>query len=155
MQAAFGAGAAVSALLFSMTQKAFADKRILLGGTIVSLIISSSLFAVSPWFALATATMAINGFAVVTIITTINTLIQTRVPDALRGRVVSFYSFVLVGSMPFGALLASLGVATVGARMTVLAGAVALGVLYSAMATIWKLQFRLATQEVKDLTTVI
>lgn len=146
MQAAFGVGAGGGALLFSVIQRAVVDKRILLVGNIAGLFISYSLFALSPWFVFAMVMMVIQGFAVVTIITTVNTLIQTRVPDALRGRVLSFYSFVLVGSMPAGAMLSSLGVATIGARMTVLVGAVAFGILCASMLAVWKDLFRLATR---------
>ena len=35
-----------------------------------------------------------------------NTLIQTTVPDELRGRVISVYTTVFAGSTPIGALFA-------------------------------------------------
>ena len=35
-----------------------------------------------------------------------NTLLQTEAPDHLRGQVVGFYSFIVVGMAPFGSLQA-------------------------------------------------
>ena len=42
-----------------------------------------------------------------------------HVPDILRGRILSFYSLVLVGAMPIGAILSSVGVSVLGARETI------------------------------------
>jgi hypothetical protein len=35
-----------------------------------------------------------------------NTLLQTEAPDHLRGQVMGFYSFIVVGMAPFGSLQA-------------------------------------------------
>jgi MFS family permease len=43
--------------------------------------------------------MALNGIAA-------NTMLQTEAPDALRGRVMGFYSFMVLGLAPFGSLQA-------------------------------------------------
>lgn len=48
-----------------------------------------------------------------------NTLIQTMVPDALRGRVMSGYSMMFMGMAPFGALLAGVSAGRFGAPWTV------------------------------------
>jgi predicted MFS family arabinose efflux permease len=51
-----------------------------------------------------------------------NTLLQTSVPDHLRGRVMGFYSFVFVGMAPFGAFLFGLVAEQVGVPATIAAG---------------------------------
>jgi len=51
-----------------------------------------------------------------------NTLIQTMVPDALRGRVMSVYSMMFMGMAPFGALLAGTIAHRLGAPATVAMG---------------------------------
>src|SRR5258708_39409953 len=48
-----------------------------------------------------------------------NTLLQTAVPDELRGRIMGFYSFVFVGMAPFGAFFVGLAAEHVGAPLAV------------------------------------
>jgi MFS family permease len=51
-----------------------------------------------------------------------NTLIQTLVPDNLRGRVMAVYSMMLMGMAPFGALLAGAIAHNLSAPLTVALG---------------------------------
>jgi MFS family permease len=51
-----------------------------------------------------------------------NTLIQSMVPDRLRGRVMSVYAMTFMGMAPFGALLAGSLAHTLGAPWTVAIG---------------------------------
>jgi MFS family permease len=53
-----------------------------------------------------------------------NTLIQSMVPDALRGRVMAVYTMMFVGFGPIGALLAGSLAQRIGAPLTVASGAV-------------------------------
>jgi MFS family permease len=52
-----------------------------------------------------------------------NTLLQSMVPDSLRGRVMSVYSMMYMGVGPVGALIAGLAADRIGARATLAAGA--------------------------------
>lgn len=52
----------------------------------------------------ALALMVVLGWAVITQMTMMNTIIQLEVPDPLRGRVFSFYFWALQGVSPFGSL---------------------------------------------------
>jgi MFS family permease len=54
---------------------------------------------------LATITCGIMGFFTVSMMVTLNTLVQTTVPNEFRGRVLSLYSLAFFGFAPFGALL--------------------------------------------------
>jgi len=54
-----------------------------------------------------------------------NTLIQSMVPDHLRGRVMAIYSMMFMGMAPFGALLAGALAHRLGAPLTVALGGVA------------------------------
>ncbi|MHB8891478.1 MAG: MFS transporter [Candidatus Limnocylindrales bacterium] len=56
-------------------------------------------------FPLALLAMGFVGFGAITMAATANTMIQLAVPDELRGRVMSVYTTVFVGSTPFGGLL--------------------------------------------------
>jgi|FaiFalFF_MnMetaG_3_1042247.scaffolds.fasta_scaffold04799_2 MFS family permease len=64
------------------------------------------LLALARHAALAMALLFVVGFTFVVQFATINTLIQSHVPDVLRGRVMSIYTLMFFGMTPFGALLA-------------------------------------------------
>jgi MFS family permease len=54
-----------------------------------------------------------------------NTLIQTIVPDHLRGRVMSLYSMMFMGMAPFGAFFGGALANRIDAPMTVAVGGIA------------------------------
>src|ERR1700739_4544553 len=54
-----------------------------------------------------------------------NTLIQTMVPDVLRGRVMSLYSMMFMGMAPFGALLGGALANRLGPPLTIAIGGAA------------------------------
>lgn len=54
------------------------------------------------------------GWGLITFFITANTTLQRRVPDELRGRVMSIYSFAFAGLFPFGSLLAGWVASTFG-----------------------------------------
>jgi len=56
-------------------------------------------------------------------------VVQSLVPDNLRGRVMGVYTLVFFGSMPIGALLAGTAAGKIGEPTTVMAGAVLLMVM--------------------------
>jgi MFS family permease len=58
-----------------------------------------------------------------------NTLVQTRVSDVLRGRVMSIYSLAFFGGMPVGALWSGALGHLIGPPLTIVAGAVVVLVL--------------------------
>ncbi|HET9184450.1 MAG TPA: MFS transporter [Candidatus Angelobacter sp.] len=73
------------------------------------------------------------GFTVMVQMASSNTLIQSMVPDKLRGRVMAVYSMMFMGMAPFGALLAGSVAHAIGAPWTVAMGgilAVAGGILF-------------------------
>ena len=59
-------------------------------------------FALTPWHWLATALLMGVGFAVILAVAGSNVLIQTRVEDAFRGRVMALYSMAFLGIAPLG-----------------------------------------------------
>jgi MFS family permease len=62
------------------------------------------------------------GFAMMTQMAASNTLIQSMIPNALRGRVMAVYSMMFMGMAPIGALLAGSLAGWLGATTTVAAG---------------------------------
>jgi len=68
------------------------------------------------------------GFSLMLQMSASNTLLQSLVPDRMRGRVMAFYSMSLMGMVPFGNLFAGAIAARVGAPNTVaLGGALCVG----------------------------
>ena len=72
--------------------------RLLLGPGIIALALSRT-----PWVSM--ITMGVLGYSFITQLTLTNTLIQTTVPDELRGRVLSTYTWAMGGFYPLGSLL--------------------------------------------------
>lgn len=83
-----------------------------------------TVFAVSPSFALCVALMPFVGMAVMRHNAATNTTVQLGIEDRLRGRVMSFYSMMVVGMFPLGSLLAGALAERAGSRAAVFLGAV-------------------------------
>ena len=82
------------------------------------------LFSMSHWFWLSMLLVVPAGFAMILQMASSNTLIQTMVPDELRGRVMAVYSMMFMGMAPFGALLSGAIAHHVGAPLTVRLGGI-------------------------------
>ena len=81
------------------------------------------LLAVVRWFPLVLVCLAVSGWGMLLYIATTNTLIQTTVPDAMRGRVMGIWALVFGGMMPLGGLYSGLLSQAVGVPWTVAIGA--------------------------------
>jgi Arabinose efflux permease len=103
LSAGFGIGAMAGALW--QASKPNPVRNLRLGATLVML--SSLALSAVPSAALALPVLAACGFGMLTFLISANSTVQLSIPDALRGRVMSLYSFVLVGMGPAGAALAS------------------------------------------------
>ncbi len=81
-------------------------------------------FSTSKVFWLSVALLVPVGFSMMVQMAASNTLIQSMVPDRLRGRVMAVYSMMFMGMAPFGALLAGVLARSLGAPGTVATGGV-------------------------------
>lgn len=93
------------------------------------------LFSLSRTFWLSMALLVPVGFSVVLEMGSSNTLIQSMVPDHLRGRVMAIYSMMFIGMSPLGALMAGSVAHAIGAPLTVtLAGIISIlgGIVFAA-----------------------
>src|SRR5439155_568769 len=68
------------------------------------------------------ALLALAGCAMIVTTALANTMLQTLVPDELRGRVMAFYAFVFVGMAPLGAFQAGLVAEHTGAPTSIALG---------------------------------
>jgi MFS family permease len=97
--------------------------------------ISLAAFAWSRNFWLSAALLVPTGFSLMIQMGSSNTLIQSMVPDRLRGRVISLYSMMVMGMAPIGSLLAGTVADRIGAPITVSAGGV---ISIAAAAVFWR-----------------
>ena len=133
MVAAIGAGALAAAFFMAAFGGRVRQSRLVLGS---SILFGAALFAASLapdfWTAMILFTvcggiMALNGIAA-------NTMLQTEAPDELRGRVMGFYSFMVLGLAPFGSFQAGWLAEHFGVRVAfALGGLVCLVVAVSVM----------------------
>ena len=87
--------------------------------------VSLFLFSFSRSFWLSVALLLPAGYSMMLQMACSNTLVQTMVPDPLRGRVMSVYSMMFMGMAPFGAFFGGALAHRVGAPITVATGGVA------------------------------
>ena len=86
--------------------------------------VSLILFSLSRSFWLSAALLVPVGFSVMIEMAASNTLIQSLIPDELRGRVMAAYSMMFIGMAPFGSLLAGALAQHLGAPATVTLGGI-------------------------------
>jgi MFS family permease len=80
------------------------------------------LFSFSRSFWLSAAMLVPAGFSMMLQMSSSNTLVQSMVPDELRGRVMAVYSMMFMGMAPLGALMAGSLAGLIGAPSTVALG---------------------------------
>lgn len=121
LMGASGVGALCAAIMLS-TKKGVSS----LGGWIavasISFGVALTLFSLSRIFWLSVALLVFAGFSITLEMASSNTLIQSMVPDHLRGRVMAVYSIMFMGMVPLGALLAGSLAHAIGAPTTVALG---------------------------------
>lgn len=119
METIRGAGALGGALTVAFLGTASRQRNMLIVGSLLSTVVLV-VFALarSMWVAYAAMTVVSYGF--VLCFATSNTLMQINVPDALRGRVMSIYTLMFIGTMPFGSLFAGWLAKFIGAPTTIL-----------------------------------
>jgi MFS family permease len=87
--------------------------------------VSLVVFSFSKIFWLSTLLLVPVGFFIMVQMASSNTLIQSMVPDQLRGRILAVYSMMFMGMAPFGALSAGAVAHRIGAPWTVALGGLA------------------------------
>jgi MFS family permease len=82
-------------------------------------------FSFSRLFGLSMVLLIPVGFTMMVQMASSNTLLQSMVPDQMRGRVIALYSMMFMGMAPFGAFFAGAVAHHIGAPWTVAIGGVA------------------------------
>lgn len=122
LTSAVGFGALVGGLWLAQRASAagFASIAVMAAGLLGA---AGLLFALTDGLAVATAAMALGGFAAVVVSVSTQTLLQTGVPGHIRGRVLSIWGMVLRGVPAAGALAMGAASDWVGLRLPLVAGA--------------------------------
>ncbi len=144
---AFGLGSLVSAAWMTRKQDRWHLRRNIFIGLLVAAIGMGG-FAWSRTLSLSLAMGFLAGFGLILYIATTNTLIQTTTEDRYRGRVMSLYTLMFVGTAPIGALISGSIAQRFGAPVaTTVSAAVLLG------GAIW-MAFRLRVLAARESATL-
>lgn len=77
--------------------------------------------------------LIVLGWSLMAVVNITNALMQTHVPDNLRGRVMSIYILVFQGSYPLGALMVGWLADVFGAPTTVIISAIVMAIIFGAI----------------------
>src|SRR5439155_18596555 len=139
LMSASGLGAFVGALMVATYGHLFTPRRLALGGV---WLFSVALLAVSftKEFVPAFALLFVGGFGMLLFFATSNTVLQTIVPDEMRGRVMGVWSLVFGAMIPLGSLEAGTLAHFLGTSFALASGAIICAV--SALVTLFMIQRR-------------
>jgi MFS family permease len=123
LMSAGGIGALAGALSVAMAGHVFVPRKVALAGV---WLFSAALlaFALNRNFYLALLFLIVSGFGMMLFFSTSNTVLQTIVPDEMRGRVMGVWSVVFGAMIPLGSLEAGALANWIGAPSTIAFGAV-------------------------------
>jgi MFS family permease len=118
-----GIGAAAAALGMAAlgararTARLAIGSSVLFGSALAAAALAPGFWSALVLFTLTGCLMALNGIAA-------NTMLQLQAPDQLRGRVMGFYSFTVLGMAPFGSLQAGWISEHFGVRASLVVGGI-------------------------------
>ncbi|MGB9835926.1 MAG: MFS transporter [Candidatus Saccharicenans sp.] len=119
LQTAAGAGALLGSLFIASFSHQFSRGKLLALGTLTFPVVVT-IFAFSKFLPVSLFLLFLSGLATIMIYNLCNALVQIQTPEDMRGRVMSIYSFVFFGFMPFAALWIGQAASLLGERIPVL-----------------------------------
>jgi predicted MFS family arabinose efflux permease len=122
LMSASGGGALVGALAVATAGHLVKPRKLALGG-VWMFSAALLLFASSRHLYLALLCLTLSGFGMMLFFSTSNTVLQTIVPDEMRGRVMGVWSLVFGAMIPLGSLEAGTLANWVGVPRTIAFGA--------------------------------
>ena len=123
-----GFGSLVSALMLAyLGSRRYRGKLWTVGAFVMPVMLF--IFALIRWLPLALVMLAGVGWSFMMVMNNSNALMQSHVPDHLRGRVMSVYTLVFFGAMPLGSLFAGAFAQKFNEPLTVMLSAAVLMVM--------------------------
>jgi len=98
--------------------------------------IAMIIFAFMRWLVPSLLAMAAMGFTFMMIVNLSNAMVQIRIADEMRGRVMGVFTFFFFGAMPLGSLISGWAADSIGEPLTVIISAVILMVF--ALWALWR-----------------
>jgi MFS family permease len=123
-----GFGSLVSALMLAYWGSRKARGRLWMAGAMV-MPVMLIIFAFLRWLPLSLVTLIGIGWGFMMVTNNAHAIVQSLVPDNLRGRVMGVYTLVFFGSMPIGSLLAGAVAERIGEPLTVMLAGVMLMIM--------------------------
>lgn len=108
-----GLGSLIAALIQAIASKARPVRSVVGGLILGTSLICLALPLSASWVAFF---LGVGGLGMITSLINSNTTVQLLAPDRIRGRVMSVYSMVLLGSGPLGAYITGLAIQQLGGR---------------------------------------
>ncbi len=119
LMSGLGAGALIGAIYMAARRTVLGLGRIISGSTII-LGLAIVLSSFSDKLTLSLLVFFFGGLAMILLLSSINTMLQTIVDEDKRGRVMSFYAMALMGTSPIGNLLAGTIASGIGVPHTLI-----------------------------------
>ncbi len=139
LQSARGLGALVSALMIASLGRFRFHGRLLMYGAFM-FPVTLILFSFMTWTPLSILFLLAFGMALVMTYNLANAIVQTAAPNEIRGRIMSIYSLIFLGSMPIGSLILGVFAHRFGEQAAALTGG---GIVLAGVALIFYLSPRL------------
>mgnify|MGYP000049964187 CR=1 FL=1 len=121
--ASAGLGALLATIYLAYRRTIIGLGNVIIGGALAAGL-GLIVFSYSEIFWVSALALIVLGFGVISVVASSNIVIQTIVPDALRGRVMSLYTMSFLGVAPLGALVAGTVANYVGAPATLFTGGI-------------------------------
>ena len=120
-----GLGALIGALMIAGLSHRGIRGKLWTAGSLV-LPITMIAFSLARWLPVSMLILVFTGWSFMAQVNTSNALVQSRVPDELRGRVMSVFTLIFFGGMPLGSLWVGFMATRLGAPATVVLNAIIL-----------------------------
>lgn len=114
-----GSGSLAGALMIASLGSSHSKGRLLTTGSFF-MPVALVLFSTTRWLPFSMLALVGVGWGFMVVLNTSNALVQTHIPDELRGRVMAIFTLTFFGLMPVGALLNGALAARIGPPATVL-----------------------------------
>jgi MFS family permease len=149
MVSAFGVGSLLSAIVLTRRHDRWRLRRNLLLA-LGTAAVGMAGFAWSRWLPLTLLMGCACGFGLIFYVATTNVMLQLTVDDAYRGRVMSFYTLMFIGTSPLGAILAGALAERYGAPIATSSCALVLG--GGALWMVWRLRVLAAREAARPVS---